>query len=69
MQYLALRDHAASSAKEDLKGLLEHRQEGQAALGGPNGTAQRPNSPHKKATVRRVCCMRIWVTGDRLWCV
>lgn len=33
------------------------------------GTTQRQNSPHKKATVRRVCCMRIWVTGDRLWCV
>lgn len=25
--------------------------------------------PHMKATVRSVCCMRIWVTGERLWWV
>lgn len=40
MRYLALRDSAASSAREDLKGLLEQRKEGQAALGGPHGTAE-----------------------------
>ena len=40
MRYLALRDSAASSAREDLKGLLEQRKEGQAALGGPHGTTE-----------------------------
>ena len=25
--------------------------------------------PHMKATVRSVCCIRIWVTGERLWWV
>ena len=40
VRYLALRDSAASSAREDLKGLLEQRKEGQAALGGPHGTTE-----------------------------
>lgn len=63
VRYLALRNSAASSsAGESLNGLLEQGGKNSQLWGGQD-------SPHRKATVRRVCCMRIWVTGDRLWCV